>query len=302
MSAKKKNDTAKKALRGEEGFNAFYEELFGPRWQALKESLLEEVSHIKLSYNGMKPYFLDPASVCASLCLPLNDAEEVLDLCAAPGGKTLVLAGNLEKDSRLSSNERSPDRKARLAKVVQESLPEEKAAQILTSCSDGALWCKRQTEAFDSILLDAPCSSERHVLTDPKYLKDWSPARIKTVSTEQWALISSAFRLLKKNGYLLYATCALAPQENDEQMKRLSKKFPDAVFVSDTEIKENFKKNLFTFEGNFSAEKTDEDKKDFLSDLFTKAEKTEYGYHLLPDTSSSGPLYFCLVKKVSEEN
>lgn len=135
-----------------------------------------------------KSYFLDSASVLAALCLPLKGAERILDLCAAPGGKTLVLASRMDPDALLSSNERSPERKHRLAVVVETCLPPQISASVKTSCSDGSTWCTRQSECFDRILLDAPCSSERHVYLDPKYLKDWSLSRIKTVTTEQWAL------------------------------------------------------------------------------------------------------------------
>ena len=63
--------------------------------------------------------------------------------------------------------------------------------------------------------LDVPCSSERHVFADEKYLDMWSPSRIKSLAIEQWALLSSAYRLLRNDGFLLYSTCALNPKEND---------------------------------------------------------------------------------------
>lgn len=287
----------KEKLSGAEAFDQYYSEIFGSRYESLKKSLVPEISHTELKFNNCESYFLDAASVVSALCLPVHGSERVLDLCAAPGGKTLVIAGNIDDDAKMFSNERAPARKARLAKVVAESLPEEINGRILVSCSDGATWCKRETENYDSILLDAPCSSERHVLNDPKYLDVWTPSRIKTICMEEWALLSCAFRLLKQNGYLLYSTCALCPKENDENIKKLLKKNDNVRVVPREEMKKIFCENLkshkadLKFPDGKSAEK-----------IFECAEQTEYGFHVLPDTSGgAGPLYFCLVQKVDVE-
>ena len=226
MMKKKSTNSNKPKLFGADGFEQYYSELYGERWPALKQAFEGEGSSVEYKVTGAeKSYFLDSASVLAALCLPLDDAENILDLCAAPGGKTLVLASRMPSTAMLSSNERSPERKHRLSVVVQTCLPPEISERVKTSCSDGATWCTRQTECFDHILLDAPCSSERHVIADPKYLNTWSPSRIKTVTTEQWALLSSAYRLLSVGGVLLYSTCALCPDENDGMIERLYTKF-----------------------------------------------------------------------------
>ena len=266
--SKKQN---KETLRGASGFEQFYSELYGERWESLKKAFAEPTDSVEFMVPGaQKPYYLDSASIVAAQSLPLDEATDILDLCAAPGGKTLVLASRMNEDARLSSNERSPQRKHRLATVVEECLPPEIAERITVSCSDGSSWCTRQTECFDSILLDAPCSSERHVIADPKYLDVWSPARIKTVVMEQWALLSCAYRLLRSGGYLLYSTCALAPQENDGMIERLIKKFGQDSFVIE-EVQGNDRVTL---------------------------ERTTYGNQILPDVSNgAGPIYFSLIKK-----
>lgn len=221
---KRNTNQEKQKYRGACGFDLYYGELFSERWEGLKKSLLTETRHASLTFPGCETYFMDPASICAALCLPLDESENVLDLCAAPGGKTLVVSANLAPESELKSNERSAERKKRLAKVVSESLPEDISKRIKVTCSDGATLCQRDDTRYGSILLDAPCSSERHVLNDEKYLSQWSPARLKSLAMEQWALVSSAWRLLNEGGFLLYATCALSPKENDEIISRLAKK------------------------------------------------------------------------------
>jgi 16S rRNA C967 or C1407 C5-methylase (RsmB/RsmF family) len=107
-------------------------------------------------------------------------------------------------------------------------------------------------------------------------------SRIKTVTTEQWALLSCAFRLLAPGGTLLYSTCALCPQENDEMIRRLIKKF-------------NKEKETFTFlEPNLQ----NIDLSTFSDVKLPEFERTEFGYQILPDKSNgAGPIYFCLIKK-----
>ena len=280
-----KQKSGKEKLSGAAGFEQYYRELYGDRWDSLKKAFEGEADSVEYHVPGAeKSYFLDSASVLAALCLPLEGAEEILDLCAAPGGKTLVLASRMPEDATLSSNERSPERKHRLSVVVETCLPPTISERVKTSCSDGATWCTRQTECFDRILLDAPCSSERHVLADPKYLNTWSPSRIKTVATEQWALLSSAYRLLKPQGILLYSTCALCPQENDEMIERLYKKFNKdgtAFELLEPEV-----------------EKGLSEISDFFKEKLPEYEKTKYGYMIMPDKQlGAGPIFFSIVRK-----
>ena len=287
----KKTKTASKTpnlsapkLSGPQGFETYYSQLYGDRWPALKEAFFKENQAVEYQIPGSeKSYFLDSASVLAALCLPLENAHNILDLCAAPGGKTLVLASRMSTDAKLSSNERSPDRKHRLATVVQTCLPPEISEKITISCSDGSTWCTRQSECFDRILLDAPCSSERHVIADPKYLNTWSLSRIKTVTMEQWALLSSAYRLLEVQGILLYSTCALCPQENDDMIERLFKKF-------------NKDGSAFKLlEANPQPDQIKSCCKITLPDY----EKTKYGYQILPDKQNgAGPIYFPIIQKL----
>ena len=286
MSKKKEDDK-----RGPLGFEKYYSTLFTEGWNELKESLLQEPKYVQVEYSGCRPYFMDAASVCAALCLPVSNTDDVLDLCAAPGGKTLILAGNLRPEANFISNERSPERKNRLCKVISESLPQSISGRIQVKCSDGSTWCRTETECFDSILLDAPCSSERHVLKDSKYLEQWSPARIKNLSMEQWSLLSCAWRLLRNGGHLLYSTCALSPDENDRVVSRLFKKFDDANLVKEEEIRLIFEQNLKGLQDKCPGIAG-------LEEILDGAVKTECGFHLLPHkTQGSGPIYFSLLKK-----
>lgn len=276
MKQKEKN----KKLTGSAGFEEYYSNLFGERWQSIKESFSLESDYAEWKAGGQKSYFLDSASVRAAVSLPLKNAVDILDLCAAPGGKTLVLASNMAENASLLSNERSPERKNRLLNTVRDCLPQAIQERVTVICKDGAVMCRANESAFDAILLDAPCSSERHVFSDPKYLDEWSPSRIKTLSMAQWALLSSAWRMLRAGGYLLYSTCALSPDENDNVVSKLLKKFDDAKIIEPS------------VSLNYS---------DFISNKLPDYEKTEYGAQILPDKANgAGPLYFCLIQKAGE--
>lgn len=273
-----KQKDKKQKLSGKEGFETYYSAIFGERWNQLKKALLSEANPVEYKIEDKESYFLDVGSVMAARALPLKNASTILDLCAAPGGKTLVLASCMEKNASLLSNERSPQRKLRLKHTVENCLPEEIQNCVQVICKDGATLCTYESNRFDRILLDAPCSSERHVLLDENYLKDWSPSRIKTLSVAQWALISSAWRMLNDGGFLLYSTCALNETENDLIIGKLLKKFDNAKVCQELEY------------SNVS---------EFCSCAFPEAEKTKYGFHILPDfCNGAGPLYYCLLQKV----
>ena len=270
-------------LSGKEGFEKYYQDLYGARWQDLKNSFQKETNTVEYFVKGAQnPYYLDSASVLAALCLPVKNSQKILDLCAAPGGKTVVLASRMDKETELFANERSASRKTRLQNTVNTCLPSEINSRIKISCSDGAVWCKKQSECFDRILLDAPCSSERHVFLDSKYLDQWTPSRIKTVTMQQWSLLSCAFRLLKENGIMVYSTCALCPLENDLMIEKLLQKFnkeKDTIQVLPIEYDK-------------------EEIKSFCSAELPDFEKTKYGAQILPDIQNgAGPIYFSIIKK-----
>jgi 16S rRNA C967 or C1407 C5-methylase (RsmB/RsmF family) len=266
-------------LVGADGFDSYYRCIYGERWDSLKSSLLDKADSRIYRVGEAEPYYLDSGSIRCALSLPLAGAKRILDMCAAPGGKTIVLASCMDNDASLLSNERSSERKIRLVKSCDGCLPPEIRSRVDVVCKDGAKMClsKENEEFFDRILLDAPCSSERHVLSDSKYLDEWSPSRIKTLSVAQWSLLSSAYRMLKRGGYLLYSTCALAKEENDGVVSKLLKKFPDAKVLPPS---------------------ISSDASAFTDMKLPEYESTDFGAHVLPDTQNgAGPLYFCLIQK-----
>lgn len=271
-----------KKTNNAEAFDIYYTKLFGPRWESLKKALLSEAYSVKIQFSeNLEPYFMDAGSIFAAASLPLDEATTVLDLCAAPGGKTLVLSAFSATHAQILANELSMQRRERLLNVLKQSLPPELREKIRVTPYDGSLLYKKNLAYFDAILCDVPCSSERHVLSSTKHIREWTQGRIKNLSYTQSSLISSAFLMLKPGGSLLYATCALTASENDKVIEKLLKKNRDAS-VLDVDIEQIKNKISAQFKISFAIQ----------------PEKTEYGYHILPDTSNgAGPLYISLIQK-----
>ena len=250
-------------------FFDYFEKLYAERWPALLESLKGEGCATELRFgDGLEPYFLDEASVFAAESLGVEPGDRVLDMCAAPGGKTLVLASRLKGEGSLQSNDRSPDRRLRLQHVIENSLPESWRSIINVTGYDGVKFGMHKKECYDRILLDAPCSSDRHVLNSPSHLEVWSVKRVKRLSVEQGSLLASAVDALAPGGTLIYSTCALSPMENDDVVKKILKKRKSMEFVR-------------------------------IEDVPEGADRTEFGVHVLPDRSAGrGPIYCAKMRKV----
>ena len=213
---------------------------------------------------------LDRASILAALALRLPKEGIILDACAAPGGKSLVLCSRMENETTLIANELSAQRRRRLSAILHDHLDSDKRQQVKITGFDAAKLGGRKSEngRFDAILLDAPCSSERHVIQDKTALAKWTPGRPRFLSQRQWSLLSSAFLLLKENGSLVYATCAISPEENDSVAERLIQKYQTRVLLDSPD--------------------------------FTDGEKTQYGRIIMPDECDGmGPMYVARFKKLT---
>jgi 16S rRNA C967 or C1407 C5-methylase (RsmB/RsmF family) len=213
----------------------------------------------------LSAYVMDAASVVAARALAVKPGEDVLDLCAAPGGKALVLLEALSEVGALTLNDRSRQRSVRLRTVLRQYVPASVSQRVKLTTHDARRWGLYHPEAHDAILLDAPCSSERHVLGDAAELARWSPSRIQRLAADQYAMLASAATALKPGGRLVYSTCALAPEENDGVIARLLKKGRHRLVPSSVEA--------------------------------PMGEATQYGWQIHPDRHGAGPIYFCKLTK-----
>ena len=212
------------AKRKKVSFDDWYAEIYGDRWPKLKESLLHEPVYAQLHEGLLKPYYLDWASLLAAESLCAGPGESVLDMCAAPGGKTLIIALALQGSGRLVANDRSASRRNRLKRVLSEHLPENLLSPVEVTSHDATRWGLYEQDSYDRILLDAPCSSERHLVNSETHLSRWSPARSRYLANQAYAMLSAAYAAAKPGGLIVYSTCALSPLENDGVAQKLCAK------------------------------------------------------------------------------
>ncbi|KAA5947615.1 16S rRNA (cytosine(1407)-C(5))-methyltransferase RsmF [Enterobacter cloacae] len=161
----------------------------------------------------------------AALFADGNTPERVMDVAAAPGSKTTQIAARMANRGAILANEFSASR----VKVLHANISRCGIQNVALTHFDGRVFGAALPEAFDAILLDAPCSGEGVVRKDPDALKNWSVESNLDIAATQRELIDSAFHALRPGGTLVYSTCTLNRDENEEVCLWLQAQYPDAV-------------------------------------------------------------------------
>lgn len=154
-----------------------------------------------------------------------NAPERVMDVAAAPGSKTTQIAARMANRGAILANEFSASR----VKVLHANISRCGIQNVALTHFDGRVFGAALPEAFDAILLDAPCSGEGVVRKDPDALKNWSVESNLDIASTQRELIDSAFHALRPGGTLVYSTCTLNRDENEDVCLWLKAQYPDAV-------------------------------------------------------------------------
>ncbi len=175
-------------------------------------------------YHEAGVYYLQEASAMAPVVLlDPQPGEKVLDLCAAPGGKSTQIAGRMQGRGFLLCNEYVFNRAKILAQnierlgipnaVVVHSAPERLSPQL--------------PEFFDRILVDAPCSGEGMFRKEEAAITDWSQETVEMCARRQQGILREAAKMLRPGGRLVYSTCTFAPEENEEVIRGFLAEHPD---------------------------------------------------------------------------
>jgi 16S rRNA C967 or C1407 C5-methylase (RsmB/RsmF family)/NOL1/NOP2/fmu family ribosome biogenesis protein len=151
-----------------------------------------------------------------ALLQTLSEKENlrVLDLCASPGGKSIILSDFLKNKGVLISNEVIKLRNA----VLRENLIKWGATNAVVTCNDPKNFNSLHNY-FDCIVVDAPCSGEGMFRKDSNARNEWSESNVQLCSARQQRIIDDVLPALKNDGYLIYSTCTFAPQENEWNCK-----------------------------------------------------------------------------------
>ena len=153
-----------------------------------------------------------------------DEPVSILDLCAAPGGKSTLLAGAMPKGSFLVSNEVIASR----AKILAENMSRWGNPSTLVLQNDPADF-QALPEFFDYLVIDAPCSGEGLFRKDPNSREHWSESGVDTCSARQKRILSDALPALKPGGFLIYSTCTYSPEENEQVIQWLLDTFPEEL-------------------------------------------------------------------------
>lgn len=269
---------------------------------------------------------MDAASVLAARLLDVKAGDAVLDLCAAPGGKSITLAQDLffgnpkptpgacsgmdsYNSAFLCCNEAEKTRFRRLSENVSAYLPRTLNVKCtnIDATSPNAHRELATPGGWDKVLVDAPCSSERHIIHSQikaqaagrvaPEMANWRPGSTRRLQEMQVKLLMTALRLLKDNGQVLYATCSVEVGENDGVIEKMR-----------AQIDKERKKGLVNWDvriddlntpdtGNVSEPLADFLEREWL-------ERTKHGWIVLPDHPRGGrwgPLFFTRLSKVYSE-
>lgn len=164
-------------------------------------------------YKEGKIYIQSLSSMVPALVLNPQCGEKILDMAAAPGSKTTQIAALMENKGEIIANDIDSNRIYRLKSVL---LVQGVTNTITSRLPGQSLWTK-YPEYFDKVLLDAPCSMEgKFDVSDPKTYTHWSLKKVKNLSKLQRWMLRSAVSATKVGGTIIYSTCTLSPEENEQ--------------------------------------------------------------------------------------
>lgn len=193
-----------------------------PHAFAIKNKKDKELLDLPLTQEG-KIYLQGLTSMLPPLILDPQPSETILDLCAAPGSKTSQIAAMMNNTGKIVACE---ENEIRFQKLVN-TLRVQGATAVEPRCVDATLLHHELPEAFDKILADVPCGAEGRICTkDVRSFSFWSEKNIIANAKLQRRLLRSAVAMLKPGGTLVYSTCTLAPEENEDMIAWLVSEYP----------------------------------------------------------------------------
>ena len=195
--------------------------------------------------HGGAYYVGEASSMFLEVCFnhiagQLPDAPRLLDLCAAPGGKSTHLAGLAGPDALLVSNEVI---RSRTAVLLENTRKWGLGNSVVTNSDPSRFGTLRRF--FDLMLADVPCSGEGMFRKQPSARDEWSPAAVELCAARQQRILADAWETLRPGGFLIYSTCTFNRRENEENVRWiaetlgaeiLSPEVPDAWGVTKTDV------------------------------------------------------------------
>lgn len=180
-------------------------------------------------------YIQEPSAMAVVELLDPKPGDLVLDLCAAPGGKTTHIASRMKGEGLLVSNEIHPAR----VKILSQNVERMGIANAVVTNADSRKLTEYFPEFFDKIVVDAPCSGEGMFRKDEGARAEWSPANVRLCADRQAEILDNAAAMLKGGGRLVYSTCTFSPEENEGIIQAFLERHPE-FFVEQVPVYEGF--------------------------------------------------------------
>ena len=156
-------------------------------------------------------YVQEPAAMAPAECIEISPDSKILDMCAAPGGKSTQLKNKLSQKGVLVSNEIVMNR----CKILTGNIERLGLKNCITTCMDTSRLAEVFQNAFDLVMVDAPCSGEGMFRKDDTAISEWSQENVKMCASRQLDILENAVKCVKKGGYIVYATCTFSLEENE---------------------------------------------------------------------------------------
>lgn len=156
-------------------------------------------------------YIQEPSAMAPAAFLDAQPGERILDLCAAPGGKSTQIAAAMQGRGILISNEIHPAR----AKILSENIERMGITNAVVTNESPQMLATRFESWFDRIMVDAPCSGEGMFRKNEDVCGEWSTDNVQHCAGRQMEILECAAGMLKPGGILVYSTCTFAPEENE---------------------------------------------------------------------------------------
>ncbi len=179
-------------------------------------------------YHHAGVYYIQEASAMAPVsAADIQPGDKVLDLCAAPGGKSTQAAAALQSKGLLVSNEIVPSR----AKILSGNIERMGVKnRVVLNENPGDLE-KYFPAFFDKIIVDAPCSGEGMFRKDETAVKEWSRRQVDICANRQSLILESAHKMLAPGGRIIYSTCTFSPEENEKMVADFISKHPEYIII-----------------------------------------------------------------------
>ena len=170
----------------------------------------------------------DPSAMMAPYFLHPQPGEILLDMCAAPGGKTIGASIAMANQGTIVANDISYPR----AKDLSQNIERMGRGDIIVTSTDFVFAYVNFLNAFDKIMLDAPCSGSAMFRKNEEAEKDWNPSKVKACVKRQLELLELSYAMLKPGGTLAYSTCSFSYEEDDGAILAFKEKHPEIELVN----------------------------------------------------------------------